>query len=55
MKFGQVTTTSMKNVAWKLVPDPLFNFQKILYEKESEEVSMLMWTNFDNFANKYLL
>ena len=27
-----------------------FNFQRILYKKESEEVSMLIWTNFDSFA-----
>ena len=28
----------------------LFNFQRILCKKESEEVSMLIWTNFDSFA-----
>ena len=39
----------MKNVAWKLVPG-LFNFQRILCKKDSKEVSMLIWTNFTNFA-----
>ena len=38
---------SIKNVAWKLVPLP-FNFQRILYKKESEKASMLIWTNFDD-------
>ena len=28
----------------------LFNFQTILCKKESEEVSMLIWTNFNSFA-----
>ena len=46
----------MKNVAWKLVPSP-FNFQRILYKKESEEVwmCMLILTNFDIFAITHLL
>ena len=29
---------------------PPFNFQRILYKKKSEEVYMLIWTNFDSFA-----
>ena len=33
----------------------LFNFQKILFKKESEEASMLIWTNFDSFAITYLI
>ena len=33
----------------------LFNFQRILCKMESEEVSVLIWTNFDSFANKYLI
>ena len=33
----------------------LFNFQRILCKKESEEASMLIWTNFDSFAIKYLI
>ena len=33
----------------------LFNFQRILYEKESEEASMLIWTTFDSFAITYLI
>ena len=33
----------------------LFNFQGILCKKESEEVSVLIWTNFDSFANTYLI
>ena len=28
----------------------LFNFQRILCEEDSVEVSMLIWTNFDRFA-----
>ena len=43
----------MKNVAWKLVPGALFNFQRILYKKESVKVSMLILTNFNSFANAY--
>ena len=44
----------MKNVAWTLVPGP-FNFQGMLCKKESNEASMLIWTNFDSFAIKYLI
>ena len=44
----------MKIVAWKLVP-ALFNFQRILCKKESEEVCMLIWTNFDSSAITYLM
>ena len=32
----------------------LLNFQRILCKMESEEVYVLVWTNFDNFANTYL-
>ena len=32
-----------------------FNFQRILCKKESEEVSMLIWTNFGNSAITYLI
>ena len=32
----------------------LFNFQRILYKRESEGASMLIWTNFDSFAITYL-
>ena len=44
----------MKNLAWKLVPSP-FNFQRILCKKESEEVCMLILTNFDSFATPYVI
>ena len=44
----------MKNKAWKLVPG-LFNYQRILCKTESEEVSVLIWTNFDSFTNTYLI
>ena len=63
MKFGQfiqyykiiiLSKTSTKNVAWKLVPGP-FNFQGTLSKKDSVEVSMLIWTNFDRFAITYLI
>ena len=30
-----------------------YNFQRILCKKESEEVSVLIWTNFGSFAKKY--
>ena len=42
----------MKIVAWKLRPG-LGNFQIILSIKESEKVSLLIWPNFDSFANTY--
>ena len=44
----------MKNGARKLVPGP-FNFQRILSKKESEEVCMFIWANFDNFATTYVM
>ena len=33
----------------------LFNFQTILGKKESEEVCVLIWTDFDSVANTYLI
>ena len=33
----------------------LFNFQGIPCKKESEEVIVLIWTNFDKFAITYLI
>ena len=33
----------------------LFNFKRILCKMESEEVRVPIWTNFDSFANKYLI
>ena len=33
----------------------LFDFQAILCKKESEEVSVLIWTDFDSFDNMYLI
>ena len=32
-----------------------FIFQRILFEKESEEICMMILTNFDNFAIAYLI
>ena len=32
-----------------------FNFQRILFQKDSVEVSMLIWTNFDSFATTYVI
>ena len=58
MKFGQswnntkekkLSKKSMKNVTLELVPGP-FNFQRILCEKEPEEVCMMICTNFNGFA-----
>ena len=31
------------------------NFQRIHCKMESEEVYMLIWTNFDSFTNTYLI
>ena len=33
----------------------LFNSQRILCKKESKEVSMLIWANFNSFAIAYLM
>ena len=33
----------------------LFNLQGMVCKKESDEASMLIWTNFDSFANKYVI
>ena len=33
----------------------LINFQRIFCKKESEEVCVLIWTDFDSFANLYLM
>ena len=50
-KFGQFSNSknSMKNVAWKLKI-----FQKFLRKKESEDICMLIWTNFNSLAITYL-
>ena len=54
MKFGQFLQYYKINGAWKLV-QVLSNFQRILCKKDSVEVSMLIWTNFDRFAITYLI
>ena len=33
----------------------IFKFQRILSKKESEEVGVLIWTDFDSFAHAYLM
>ena len=33
----------------------LFNFQRILCKKESEEICVLICTNLDSLANSYLM
>ena len=33
----------------------LLNFQKILCKKDSEQVSMVVWKNFESFAITYLI
>ena len=33
----------------------LFDFERILCKKDSEKVSMMIWTNFDSFAIIYLI
>ena len=45
----------MKNVACEYIFRPFFNFHGIICKKESEEVNVLIWTNFDSFANTYLM
>ena len=32
-----------------------FDFQRMLCKKESEEVCVRIWTNFDSFADTYLI
>ena len=49
MKFRQFLKNFMKNKAWKLVPSPF------LSKKESEEMYLLIQTNFDSFAIIYLI
>ena len=34
---------------------PFLIFKECSTKKESEEVSVLIWTNFDSFANTYLI
>ena len=54
MKFGQfMYYYHIQFLIKKLVPG-LFNFQGILCKKESEKVSVLIWTNFYSFAYTYL-
>ena len=63
MKFGQLCKITKqyfykkfyKKMAWKLLPQPFLNFQRSLCKKESGEANMLIWTNFDSFAIKYLM
>ena len=58
MKFGQFTQYFKKSFYQK-IPQKIwpgnyfqacFNFQGILCKKDSVEVSMLIWTNFDRFT-----
>ena len=42
----------MKNAAWELVLSH-FNSQRILYEKKSEQVIVLIWTNFDKIMTDH--
>ena len=42
----------MKNVAWKLLPDPFF--PRIICKKDSEEVITLIWKNFDSLFITYV-
>ena len=58
-KFGQLIYYNkgknfIKKTPWKMWPEnkfqALFNFQKILCKKKSEEVCMLIWTNLNSFA-----
>ena len=48
MKFGQFMASFYENVA-------LFNFHRILCEKDFLDVCMLIWINFDSFAMTYLI
>ena len=42
----------MRNMAWKLAPDP-FIFQRIICKREFEEVCKLIWTSFGSFTITY--
>ena len=33
----------------------LFNFQRILCNKDPEELSLVIWTNYNSFAVTYLI
>ena len=50
-----LSKNSMKNVVWKLVPGPFLIFNESSVKKDSVEVSMLIWTNFDRLAIAYLI
>ena len=40
----------MKNVTWKLVPDPFLIFEESSVKRNLRRPAyMLIWTNFDNF------
>ena len=45
----------MKNVTWKLIPGSFLIFKESYVKKESEEVCVLIWKNFNSFANIYLI
>ena len=63
MKFGQLMLHYKRNFFIKKFYEKcdlekfqaLFNFQKNVYKKESGEVSVLIWTNFDSLADIYLI
>ena len=60
MKFDQLTQYYkiiffIKKFFEKYGLEALFNFHRILCEKDSVEVSMLIWINFDRFAVTYVI
>ena len=45
----------MKNVAWKNIAQAIINFLRTFCKKDSEQISMLIRTNFDSFAITYVI
>ena len=44
----------MKNVVWRLIPGSSF-FQESSVKKDSKEVSVLIWTDFERFPITYAI
>ena len=59
VSLGKITKGNLSKKIWKMCPEhyfqALFNFQRILCKKESEEATMLIWTNFDSYVIEYVI
>ena len=42
-------------MAWKLIPGYFLILKESYVKKESEEVCVLIWKNFNSFANIYII